>query len=442
VFVVVGVALFGIGLFMIGERRMAFAKKFALYTEFASVAGLQPGAIVRVAGAKAGSVTDILPPARPSQKFRVRLEIVEDLHQLVRTDSTAAIETEGLVGGTFLEIGSGTDQAPPAPPGSTIAGHEAFGFAQLLQGMNETIMRVNATIDSVQDDLEAALMTISQTVDNANDLIDTVTADVKVMAAAGARISRNAAEISDALRNGQGTLGRLLHDDTLYVQASNVATQAEQIASSAREVIEQARKALIDVQSGGGGLSSNVRQTLDNARSAMTSFADNMEALKHNFLLRGFFNDRGYFNLASLSPAQYRSGVLTRGHRRSVSRVWLKATLLFEPDPSTAGAERLSESGKARLDSAIAPFLDRLSNGVLVVEGYAAQGTRDEQFVRSRARATLARDYLINKFQLDPATTGIIPLGSDAAGSPDQGRWDGAALAAFLDRLPSDTGKK
>jgi phospholipid/cholesterol/gamma-HCH transport system substrate-binding protein len=441
VFVVVGLALFGIGLFMIGERRMAFAKKFTLYTEFASVSGLQPGAIVRVAGAKAGSVTDILPPARPSQKFRVRLEIVEDLHQLVRTDSTAAIETEGLVGGTFLEIGSGTDQAALAPPGSTIAGHEAFGFAELLQGMNETIMRVNTTIDSVQDDLEGALMAISQTVDNANDLIDTVTGDVKVMTTAGARISRNAAEISDALRNGQGTLGRLLHDDTLYMQASNVATQAEQIASSAREVIEQARKALTDVQSGGGGLSSGVRQTLDDARSAMTSFADNMEALKHNFLLRGFFNDRGYFNLASLSPAQYRSGVLTRGNRRSVSRVWLKASLLFEPDPST-GAERLSESGKGRLDSGIAPFLDRLSNGVLVVEGYAAQGTRDEQFVRSRARATLVRDYLINKFQLDPAATGIIPLGSDAAGSPDQGRWEGAALAAFLDRIPSNTGKK
>jgi len=221
-----------------------------------------------------------------------------------------------------------------------------------------------------------------------------------------------------------------------------VAVQAEQIASSAREVIEQARKTLTDVQSGGGGLSSSVRQTLDNARSAMTSFADNMEALKHNFLLRGFFNDRGYFNLASLSPAQYRSGMLTRDNRRSVSRVWLKATLLFEPDPSTAGAERLSESVKGRLDSAIAPFLDRLSNGVLMVEGYSAQGTRDEQFVRSRARATLVRDYLINKFQLDPATTGIIPLGSDAAGSPDQGRWDGAALAAFLDRVPSNTGKK
>ena len=56
---------------------------------------------------------------------------------------------------------------------------------------------------------------------------------------------------------------------------------------------------------------------MDDARSAMTSFADNMEALKHNFLFRGFFNDRGYFNLAGVSPSQYRAGLLTRGNRRT-----------------------------------------------------------------------------------------------------------------------------
>ena len=449
VFVVAGLLLFGIGLFMIGDRRMAFAKKFTIYTEFASVAGLQPGAIVRVSGAKAGSVTAILPPGRPSDKFRVRLEVIEDLHQLVRTDSVAAIETEGLVGGTFLEIGAGTDRAKPAAPESTIAGREGLGFADLLQRMNETITQVNrtiaqvnTTIAGVQDDLEGALSAVSHTVDSANDLIDTVSEDVKVMTAAGARISRDAADISDALKNGQGTLGRLLNDDTLYQRAANIAAQTEQIASSARDVIEQARKALNEVQSGSGGLSANVRQTLDDARSAMTSFADNMEALKHNFLLRGFFNDRGYFNLASLSPAQYRTGLLTRRNRRTVSRIWLAAPVLFEPDPGRPGTERLTDGGRARLDSAIAPFLDRLAAGVLMVEGYAAQGPRDQQYVQSRARASLIRDYLIGKFQLDPTTTGLMPMGSEAPESPDHGRWDGAALAAFLDRNLTDKGKK
>ena len=51
--------LFTVGLFMIGDRQMAFAKKFTIYTEFKKITGLQPGAIVRVSGAKAGAIKQI-----------------------------------------------------------------------------------------------------------------------------------------------------------------------------------------------------------------------------------------------------------------------------------------------------------------------------------------------------------------------------------------------
>jgi phospholipid/cholesterol/gamma-HCH transport system substrate-binding protein len=441
VFLVGGLLLFAVGLFMIGDRQMAFAKKFTIYTQFSRITGLQPGAIIRVAGAKAGSVTQIVPPARPSEKFKVQLQITENLHQLVRTDSVATIETEGLVGGSFLAISAGTDQKPPAPVDSTIAGREPFAITDMLQQMSDTIVRVNLTIDRLQGDLENTMSSIAETAYNANALIVSVSRDVRTMTSAGARISGDVAEISEALRDGQGTLGKLLHDDTLYRRATEIATHAEAITSDARRVLEQVRKALNDFQSTEGsvqGLTANLRRTLDDARTAMTSFADNMEALKHNFLLRGFFNERGYFNLSSLSPAQYRAGLLTQNNRRTVARVWLAAAVLFEPDPGEPGAEQLTEGGKMRLDSAIAPFLDRLVSGLLILEGYAQEGTRDEQYVRSQARASTVREYLIHKFQLDPTSTGMMPMGSEGAGSPGNGRWDGVALAAFLEKSGTD----
>ena len=111
-FVIVTLLLFAIGLFMIGDRQMAFADKFTAYTEFKKITGLQPGAIVRVSGAKAGSIKSIAPPTSPSGKFRVEFEITEDLHPLVRTDSIASIETEGLVGGNYLGVSTGTDEPP------------------------------------------------------------------------------------------------------------------------------------------------------------------------------------------------------------------------------------------------------------------------------------------------------------------------------------------
>jgi len=436
-FVMGGLFLFTVGLFMIGDRQMAFAKKFTIYTEFRKITGLQPGGIVRVSGAKAGAITQILPPDRPSGKFRVELEITEELHGLVRTDSVATIETEGLVGGSYLGVGTGSDKLPAALPKSTIPSKEPFEISDLMQQMSDTITKVNQTIDEMKDDVQRAVVSIGDTVDNANALIIDVTDDVKKMAAAGGRISDDAARISEGLRSGKGTVGKLLNDDELYRRATAIAKQAEQITANTRQVVEQARKAIEDFQAKDGpvqGLSANLKETMDGARIAMSGFAENMEALKHNFLVRGFFNDRGFFNLATISPAEYRAGVLNRKGARRTVRIWLGAPVLFESDPQKPDAEHLTDDGKARLDSAMATFLDRLPGAALIVEGHSQKGTKDEQYLKSRLRASSARSYLIGRFELDPLMTGIMPLGNDSEGSPNGAPWDGIALAVFQDK--------
>src|SRR5688500_7479085 len=96
-FVVVGALLFTAALFMIGERPMLFAQRFPLSTEFRTLGQLEMGAVVRVGGLDAGEVTDIIIPATPDRPFRVKMEVREDLHQLIRTDSIATTQTEGLV---------------------------------------------------------------------------------------------------------------------------------------------------------------------------------------------------------------------------------------------------------------------------------------------------------------------------------------------------------
>jgi len=435
VFVLGGLVLFAVGLFMIGDRQMAFAKKFTVYTEFTRITGLQPGAVVRVLGAKAGTITQILPPNMPSEKFRVKLELAETLHQLVRTDSIATIETEGLVGGSYLGIATGTDAAQPVPPESTIAGKEPFEISDLMQQMGDTITKVNATIDEMKGDVQSAVVAVADTMGNANALITDVSGDVKMMAASGARISGDAAAIAEGIRNGKGLIGKLMTDDELYRRATTIARQTEELTANARQVLAVAKDTLETFQSKDGpvqGMTANVKQTMDGARAAMTGFAENMDALKHNFLVRGFFKDRGYFDLDDLSPAAYRQGVLTKGGDRQLTRVWLPSDLLFELQQNLAGDERLSEEGKKRLDTAIAPFLEHLASGVVMVEGYAQQGTLDVRYVRSLARAASVRDYLIGRFQLDPQASGAMPLGSESTDSPGKAPWDGVALAVIL----------
>jgi phospholipid/cholesterol/gamma-HCH transport system substrate-binding protein len=296
---------------------------------------------------------------------------------------------------------------------------------------------VNQTIDDLSGDVEKTVQQIGDTVENANQLIDDVSDEVKTMASAGARIAQDAASITESVRKGEGTLGRFVNDPELYQRATAIAKSAEQIANDARDVVQQAKKAITDFQSKDGpiqGMAANLKQTMSEASAAMSGFAENMEALKRNFFFRGFFNDRGYFSLADISPAQYRQGALSQEGRRNVVRVWLSAAVLFEADPDDPDSERLTDDGRARIESAVQPYLDHLGDSVIVVEGYAQQGTLDEQFVRSRARAVVVREHLIGKFHLNPQSVGVMPLGHESIDSPHDRPWDGVALAAFIDR--------
>ena len=141
-------------------------------------------------------------PSDPSGKFRARLEITEDLHQLVRTDSVAAIQTEGLVGGSFLAVSTGTAGAPRAPAGSTIPSREPFLLADMFEQMSGTIGKVNATIDSLGAGIEKTLTSVDTTVGSANALIVDVSDDVKTLASASARITSDAAQIAEGHPQG------------------------------------------------------------------------------------------------------------------------------------------------------------------------------------------------------------------------------------------------
>jgi hypothetical protein len=122
----------------------------------------------------------------------------------------------------------------------------------------------------------------------------------------------------------------------------------------------------------------------------------------------------------------------TKGSDCRLVRVWLRSDGLLEPEPGHPEGEQLSEAGKASMDAAIAPYLEYLASGILIVEGYAQHGLLDEQYLRSRARASIVRDYLVGTFHLDPQATGAMPLSADSTGSPGKAPWDGVALAVIL----------
>jgi phospholipid/cholesterol/gamma-HCH transport system substrate-binding protein len=433
-FVIGGLLLFALGLFLIGDRRGLFEEHFEVYAEFARISSLENGAIVRVAGMDAGEVTQIQVPPAPSAKFRVRARIRENLHPIVRTDSVASIQNDGLVGNKFLQIDAGTDQAPPAAEGGAIKSREPFDFADLLQQMNDTVKLVTETIVSLRGEVQSALQTVTTTVKDAQALLDDVGDDVKKITEAGSRIAADTRAVIEGVRAGRGTAGKLVTDDALYHQAREIVSEGERVVENLREAAEQAKQAIGDFREKEGpvqGVAADLRQTIGYARDAMSDLADNAEALKRNFFFRGFFTRRGYFDLDDLSVEEYRQGALESKTRRPL-RLWVDARVLFEVDPN--GTDELSDAGKARLDSAIAQFLKYPKSSPIVIEGYAGGASQDTRFLASRRRAQLVRDYLVSRFHLEAGRVGLMAMGAEAPGSPAGGTWNGAAIAIFVAR--------
>jgi phospholipid/cholesterol/gamma-HCH transport system substrate-binding protein len=432
-FVIGGLLLFALGLFFIGDRRMLFDRTFWAYAEFANIAGLQNGAAVRVAGMGAGEVDEIRVPASPSGRFRVRLRLREDLHPLIRVDSVATIQTDGLVGNKYVQVDAGTDKSPIVESGGTMQSREPFDMAAMLDRMNKTIDLVTSTIIDVKGGLEAALNSVMETAQAAQHLMVDMGKDARLIMASTQKAATNVNLILAGLREGRGSVGKLLTDDAFFEKVKNIAAEAEKAVANVREASAQAKAAVADFRGENGplkGIGGDLQQTLASAKDAMADLAENTEALKRSFFFRGFFNRRGYFDLKDVTLQQYRQGALETGDTR-VLRIWIGTPVLFERD--AAGRERLSESGKVRLDSGMSQFLKYPRSSPLVVEGYArSAATRDERFLLSRTRASLVRDYLVARFGLDPNYVGTMPMGSEALDSPAGSEWEGVALAMFV----------
>lgn len=434
-FVIGGLLLFAVGLFMIGNRRMLFTDTVQIYAEFEQISALANGAKVRVAGMDAGEVEEIRVPAGPAGTFRVTLRVREDLHPLIRTDSVASIQNDGLVGNKFIQIQTGSEGAPQIPERGTIRSREPFDIADLMQMMSDTIVTVNAMLIDVKGRIDEALVALAVTASDAQEIINEAGEDVKVILASTERIAVDLKEMVGDIRNGEGSIGKLIRDDSLYQSAKAIVSDAEKAMAMVREATVEVREAIAGFRGEGGpmkgvgALTADAQQTLRAASDAMQDLAEVTEALKHNFLFRGFFNRRGYFDLSDVTVAQYREGALTTDDRR-VHRIWVSDEVLFETGPN--GQEQLSEGGKARLDSAMSHFLRYPRNSPFVVEGYAQALTQEERYLISSSRAQTVRDYLTGKYGLDARYVATMPMGAEADGSPAGDQWAGVALAMFV----------
>ena len=461
-FVIGGLVLFGIGMFLIGDRHQLFARNTEYYTEFTNLSGLTAGAKVRVSGLDAGEVLAIHVPDSPAARFRLRFRIDAKLRALVRSDSLITIDREGVVGGTYLSVRPGSSQAPQAEALATIPSAEPTELSALL-----------TSSAGLLDDVKGALLGVTTAVSNVNDVVvglkegrgtagmllrDEALANEirRTVAAAGSSVR----DIAGDLQSGRGAAGMLLRDEAVAGQireavANALAATADlgqatrkvdglmtdlssrQIPQKAGELVDHLRDSAQHIHQitsdittpdqAGISAGANIRSSLTNVNAATGNLAEVTEAAKHNFLVRGFFNKRGYYSLADVSPEEYRryAAFTTRSNRR----IWLSGPELFQ---NGSNGEELSEKGKALLHAGLTQAGESVAGRPIIIEGYANGGVPADQLRLSRNRAMAVRQYVQERFEIDPKHLGAVPMKSAPPKELGRASWDGVCIVVLL----------
>ena len=459
IFVASCLVLFGIGLFLIGNSNQLFTRSFRVYAEFSKITGIVKGGKVRVSGMDAGTVTSIDVPSRPEAKFRIHLRIVEKLHPIVRVDSVASIQTDGLLGNKYLQIDAGSSKEPLAQDNSMIRSTEPFDWGDLMEEISTAVKQVNGVLSGVKEQLTSTLAQIEGAAKSANHLIKDATPQVKGILASANAIGANLQEIINGVQQGEGTVGALFKDQELQASVKRSVNKTEEVVDNIRQTTASARKIVDKVEesdivpevqrtvknlqqitlqvkdavdkfqaaSGEGGVGENLQRTLADAHEAMSDLSDDTEALKHNFFFRGFFKKRGFYDLGALTAPEYKNPAFAKGFKKY--RVWLDSADVF--GKAADGTETLSVDGKRRLDEAMTQVLQFPRNGPLMIEGFAGAGTTSQQYLQGRQRAARVEAYLVARFRLRPAYVGVVSMGA-VADANEVGRFkEGVGIVSF-----------
>ena len=336
VFVVGTLAILGVGIFLIGNKQLLFSSTYELKSTFKNVAGLNNGAEVRVGGIHKGTVTQIQLPTRSDGEMTVHMKMESSTGKVIKKDSMASIQTEGLLGSKYVEISFGSDTAPQVENGVTIASVPPLDISDLIKKTNDILDSTKQTLSNVQES----------------------TGHLK--------------EISSKIDQGKGTMGALVNDKTFYEQLHATAAQAK------------------------GGV---------------TAFQENMDALKQNFFLRGFYNRRGYDDASKLTEHEIPS--LPQGPVQKKFTYDAKSIFDKPENAKLKNEKTLNSAGR---------FLETSPFGLAVVVAYGGtKGDTDETHVLTQARAMVIRDYLVKNFKLNDTLLKTKGMGKSDTHGPEAG---------------------
>ncbi|MBS1736157.1 MAG: MCE family protein [Bacteroidetes bacterium] len=308
IFVLLGLAIMAITILTLGSQKKTFEKSITVKSFFDNVNGLQKGNNIWFSGVKVGTIRKV--NITGNHQVEVDMNIDEAAQQFIKKDALAKISTDGLIGNKIVEIYGGSGK------GGVIESGDIMGTEKLLStdAMMATLSKNNDNLYQITSDFKLISGRIVQgkgtlgrllTDETMMNQINEITATLQKSANNLQQLSSNVSNYTAQLNNKGSLANDLVTDTVVFGKLRATVAQLQAVAQTSQEAIanfKQAGNTLNDgLQNPNAPLgmllkdeksASNLKVTLQNLQSASKKLDEDLEAVQHNFLLRGFFKKK------------------------------------------------------------------------------------------------------------------------------------------------------
>lgn len=299
-FVIAGIAFLVLTLYMIGKNRNLFGDTFTIKATVTNVNGLLPGNNVRFKGIDVGTVKSIT--VENDTAIIVSMVIDEKVRRFIKKNAIASIGTDGLMGNRLININSQPGASEQVEEGDIINSRKPVETDEMLRTLNTT----NDNISKISKNLYEITEKLNSSESLWTLLADTlITQDIKKavrdLTTAGSNISaltQNAKTIVEKFGSGDGIANKIFTDTALSNRLAVSVQQMQDASIQSSQMMHNLQRVVNDIREGEGtsglilsdtALRNKIFRSASNIEQGTDRFNQNMEALKHNFLLRRYF---------------------------------------------------------------------------------------------------------------------------------------------------------
>lgn len=263
-----------------------FHRGYHISAQFTTVQDLKPGDRVKMAGVEIGRVEDI-------QLTDSRVKVIMKLRDnvMVKTDSKASIKFTGLMGQNFVGIDFGSAGAPKVQDGAELSSYEQPDLSAVMS-------KLDSAVDGIQS------MTKTFASDDIHNLFGPLGDFFKSHRDELSATIANITNISGKIASGQGTVGRLIYEDTLYNSALSTVTNLQTASASANDMIASIKQVVTNASAGQGTIGKLLTDDslFNTAKDSMTNLNEILYKInKGNGTLGKLVNDKEILDNAKLS---------------------------------------------------------------------------------------------------------------------------------------------